>query len=134
MAFPPDLFETEDWGEFENCKLIEGSLDLFTDTNMCLVEQAFSEKYGGLHVGDKITLFGVTYTVNGIFSSFNYYEKILLPLPVSEQATESDITVSKLYLRTEEAMSDGRYIANTSKGTGLPVSNVKAEMNCIMPV
>lgn len=116
---------TEDWGEFENCKIIDGSIDLFTDGNICLVEQSFSEEYGGLHTGDQITLFGVTYTISGVFSSFNYYGKILLPLPASEQTTESDIMISKLYLRTKEALPDGEYIADILKGAGLPVSDVR---------
>ena len=47
---------TKDWGEFENCKIIDGSLELFTETNICLVEQSLSEKYGGLHIGDQITV------------------------------------------------------------------------------
>lgn len=117
---------TEDWVEFENCKIIDGSLDLFTDTNICLVEQSFSEKYGGLHIGDQITLFGITYTISGFFSSFNYYGKILLPLQISEQPAESDIMISKLYLRAKEALPDGEHIADTLKSAGLPVSDVRS--------
>lgn len=117
---------TEDWLEFENCKLIDGSFDLSDDSNICLVEQTLSEEYGGLHIGDQITLSGATYTIGGIFSSFNYYGKILLPLPVSEETTESDIMLSKLYLRTEEALPDGEQIAGTLKSAGLPVSDVRS--------
>lgn len=117
---------TEDWIEFENCRIIDGSFDLFTGTNICLVEQSFSEKYGGLHIGDQITLFGVTYTISGIFSSFNYYGKVLLPLHISEQTPESDIMISKLYLRTKEALPDGEHIADVLKSTGLPVSDVRS--------
>lgn len=117
---------TEDWIEFENCKTTDGSIDLFTDTNICLVEQSFSEEYGGLHTGDQITLFGDTYTINGVFSSFNYYGKILLPLSICEQTTESDIMISKLYLRTKEKLPDGEYIADILKSAGLPVSEVRS--------
>lgn len=116
---------TEDWVEFENCKMIEGSIDLFTETNTCFVEQSFAEGYGGLHAGDQITLFGVTHTISGVFSSFHYYGKILLPFPVSEQTTESDLMLSRLYLRTKEALPDGEYIADILKSAGLPVSDVR---------
>lgn len=118
---------TEDWINFENCKIIDGSLDLFNETNICLVEQSLSEKYGGLHIGDKITLFGVPYTINGVFSSLNYYGKILLPFHINEQTKESDITISRLYLRTEEAIPDDReHIADALKSTGLSVADVKS--------
>lgn len=116
---------TEDWDEFENCKIINGSLDLFADTNICLVEQSLSEQYGGLHIGDRITLLGATYTIGGIFSSFNYYGKVLLPLHIGKQTAESDIMVSKLYLRTKEALMDGEQIADALKSAGLPVSYVR---------
>lgn len=117
---------TEDWVEFENCKMIDGSLNLFTSANICLVEQSFSEEYGGLHTGDQITLFGVTYTISGIFSSFNYYGKILLPLSVSGQTTEPGISISQLYLRTQEILQDGEQIADILKSAGLPVSSVRS--------
>lgn len=118
---------TEDWTKFENCKIIEGTLELFGETNICLVEQSLSEKYGGLHAGDKITIFGIPYTVNGIFSSFNYYGKILLPFNINEQSKESDIMISQLYLRTEEQMpNDGENIAYFLKRIGLSVSDVKS--------
>ncbi len=117
---------TENWVEFENCKLIDGSLDIFSGTNLCLIEQSLFEENDCLHIGDEITLFGATYTVNGVFSSFHHYGKIVLPLSVSGQEAESDIAVSQLYLRTEEAIPDGIYIADTLKGAGLPVSDVRS--------
>ncbi|MCM1264281.1 MAG: ABC transporter permease [Butyrivibrio sp.] len=117
---------TEGWTGFENCKIIEGSLDLFSGTNICLVEQSFAEKYGGLHTGDSITLSGVTYTISGIFSSFAYYGKILLPLNAGGQEEESDIMISKLYLRTKGELADGAHIADILKSAGLPVSDVKS--------
>lgn len=116
---------TEDWAEFENCKIIHGSLDLFAETNICLVEQSLSEQYGGLHIGDQITVFGVTYTISGIFSSFNYYGKVLLPLHIGGQTAEPGIMVSRLYLRTKETLSDSRQTADALKSAGLPVSYVK---------
>lgn len=115
---------TEEWLEFEDCKNIEGSLDLFTGENVCLVEQSFAEKCGGLRVGDTITLFGDTYTVNGIFSAFHYYGRILLPLSDSNQATDSNLVISKLYLRTTENISDEAEIRTALMRTGLPVTNV----------
>ena len=116
---------TKDWSEFENCRLIDGTLDLFNDTNIFLVEKTLAEKYGGLQTGEQITLFGVKYTIGGIFSSFNYYGKILLPLHINEQTTESGIMISELYLRTEEALPDSGHIADTLKSNGLPIINVR---------
>lgn len=116
---------TEDWSEFENCRIIDGTLDLFTDSNICLVEQTLAEKYGGLKTGEQITLFGVKYTIGGVFSSFNYYGKILLPLYINGQTTESDIMISKLYLRTKEALPDSGYIADILTSNGLPIINVR---------
>lgn len=117
---------TEDWAEFEDCKLIEGDLDLHTGENVCLVEQSLSEEYGGLHTGDQIAIFGAAYTIGGVFSSFNYYGKILLPLSVGGQAAEPDIMISELYLRTEEAWPDGGDIADALKSAGLPISDVRS--------
>lgn len=116
---------TKDWSKFENCRIIDGTLDLFADTNICLVEQTFAEKYGGLQTGEQITLFGVKYTIGGIFSSFNYYGKILLPLNINEQTTESGIMISELYLRTKEALPDSGYIADILTSNGLPIINVR---------
>lgn len=116
---------TKDWSEFENCRIIDGTLDLFADTNICLVEQSLAEKYGGLQAGEQITLFGVKYTIGGVFSSFNYYGKILLPLHINEQITESDIMISKLYLRTKEALPDSGYIADILISNGLPIIKVR---------
>lgn len=117
---------TKAWDEFENCKLIEGSLDLFAGTNICFVEQAFSEKHGGLCIGDQIKLFGDTYTISGIFSSFNYYDKVVLPLPVSGQTAESELAISELYLRIEEALPDDGQMVDALRSIGLPVSDVKS--------
>ena len=119
-------YVTKDWGEFENCKIIDGSLELFTETNICLVEQSLSEKYGGLHIGDQITVFGVTYTVGGIFSSFHHYGKVLLPLHIRGQEAESDIMISTLFLRTKEALPDGGHIMDALKSVGLPISDVRS--------
>ncbi len=117
---------TEDWAEFENCKVMDGSLELHTGEKVCLVEQSLSEEYGGLHIGDQITVFGVTYTVGGIFSSFHHYGKVLLPLFMGEQMAESDIMISTLYFRTEEASPEGESMADALKSVGLPVSNVRS--------
>lgn len=114
---------TENWVEFENCKCIEGSLDMFAGNNICLIEQSLSDEYR-VHLGDRLSVFGDIYTVSGVFSSFNYYGKILLPLYLDESDAESNVVFSKLYLRTVEKLPDGQYIAELLGRLGLPISNV----------
>lgn len=88
---------TKDGAAFENFRRIDGSLELAAGAHICLVEQGFAEEHGGLRTGDKVTLFGDEYTIGGIFSSFHYYGKILLPLPDGGQEAEPGVTISTAY-------------------------------------
>ena len=58
-------YVTEDWLEFDNCKVIDGSLDLFEESNVCLIEQSYADNPDEIKAGDRIKLFGKTYTVKG---------------------------------------------------------------------
>lgn len=116
---------SEGWTGFENCKILEGSLDLFEDKNICLVEQSLAEEYGGLHTGEEIVLFGSAYTVSGIFSSFNYYGKIILPFCQGEQEAESDCVISNLYFRMQDTLSDTN-VMDMLENIGLPASEVRS--------
>ena len=115
---------TDEWLLFEDYKIIEGSLDMFTGEHICLIEQTLAKNCGGLRAGDTITLLGDKYTVNGIFSAFHYYGGILLPLSDSNQGTDSNLMISKLYLRTTENISDEVEIRTALMRTELPVTNV----------
>ena len=92
-------YATEDWLEFDNCKVIDGSLDMFEESNVCLIEQSFVENPDEIKAGDRIKLFGKTYTVKGVFSCFNHYGSILLPLHAGDKEAR-DVVTTKLFLRS----------------------------------
>ncbi len=117
---------TEEWLEFENCKVVEGSLDLFSEENVCLIELSFAENHGGLKVGDTITINEDAYMVNGIFSSFNYYGNVLLLISNFEYTDNPDLVVTKLYFRTEGKKSDDEEILNMLIRSGMPAKYVRS--------
>lgn len=116
-------FVSEDWLEFEECNLIEGSLDLFTDTSICLVEQMAAGS-NGLRAGDKVTLFGDTYTVCGIISSYRHHS-ILLPLTGDMQAADPEIGIRNVYIRTADNIQDASEVQKVLGKTGISVEKVE---------
>ncbi len=118
-------YVTEDWLEFDNCKVIDGSLDLFEESNVCLIEQSYAENPDEIKAGDRIKLFGKTYTVKGVFSCFNHYGSILLPLHAGDNEVQ-DVVINKLYLRTKTGTLNENEIVNALKAVGLPASRVKS--------
>lgn len=116
---------SERWTGFENCKILEGSLNLFDNKNVCLVEESLADEDSRLNVGEEIVIFGLNYTVGGIFSSFNYYGKVLLPLHTGERVEATDCVASNLYFRSQDVLSDTN-VTDMLKNIGLTVSEVRS--------
>ena len=107
---------------FEKFRLLSGNMDIFqNDRNLCLVESAFINRYGNLKVGNSVLIAGKSYTIAGIFSSFNYYGRIIVPY---SEKDKSGFQLSTIYLDIS-GVDNYEYIINQGTvGSGFTVTKI----------
>lgn len=116
------FYASENLLTFEKFKLLSGSVDIFeSDRNLCMIESAFINRYGDLKVGNSISIDGKTYTIAGIFSSFNYYGRIIVPYSENHK---SSLKLSTIYLNISDIDNYEYDISQDTASAGFTIKKV----------